>query len=86
MDFALNDEQKMLIDTVRRFIAEQLKPLEDEIDHRLLVIPAWLEPRLHSLGAWLWRRAANTDARTGWRWLALGGATCREQGSQCQRS
>ncbi len=34
MDFALNDEQKMLIDTVRRFIAEQLKPLEDEIEQQ----------------------------------------------------
>ena len=28
MDFGLNDEQKMLIDTVRRFIADELKPLE----------------------------------------------------------
>ena len=28
MDFSLNDEQKMMIDTVRRFIAEELKPLE----------------------------------------------------------
>lgn len=28
MDFSLNDEQKMMIETVRRFIAEELKPLE----------------------------------------------------------
>ena len=27
MEFSLNDEQKMLIETVRRFIAEELKPL-----------------------------------------------------------
>lgn len=33
MDFSLNDEQKMMIDTVRRFIAEELKPLEDEIEN-----------------------------------------------------
>ena len=33
MDFSLNDEQKMMIDTVRRFIAEELKPLEDEVEH-----------------------------------------------------
>jgi acyl-CoA dehydrogenase len=33
MDFALNDEQKMMIDTVRRFIAEELRPLEDELEH-----------------------------------------------------
>ena len=32
MDFALNDEQKMLIDTVRRFITEELKPLEDTLE------------------------------------------------------
>ncbi len=32
MDFALNDEQKMLIDTVRRFISEALKPLENAIE------------------------------------------------------
>lgn len=33
MDFALNDEQKMMIDTIRRFIAEELKPLEDEVEN-----------------------------------------------------
>lgn len=33
MDFALNDEQKMMIETVRRFIADELKPLEDEVEH-----------------------------------------------------
>jgi acyl-CoA dehydrogenase len=34
MDFSLNDEQKMMIDTVRRFIAEELKPLEDEVEEK----------------------------------------------------
>ena len=33
MDFALNDEQKMMVDTIRRFIAEELKPLEDELEN-----------------------------------------------------
>lgn len=32
MDFSLNDEQKMMIETVRRFIKEELKPLEDEVE------------------------------------------------------
>ena len=32
MDFSLNDEQKMMIDTVRRFIKEELQPLEDEVE------------------------------------------------------
>ena len=34
MDFALNDEQKMMIDTIRRFIAEELQPLEVELDEQ----------------------------------------------------
>ena len=32
MDFSLNEEQKMMIDTVRRFIADELKPLEAGIE------------------------------------------------------
>lgn len=32
MDFSLSDEQKMLIETVRRFIHEELKPLEETIE------------------------------------------------------
>ena len=34
MDFSLNEEQKMMIATVRRFIAEELRPLEDEIENQ----------------------------------------------------
>ena len=40
MEFALNDEQKMMIDTVRRFIKEELKPLEDEIEDAGRLDPA----------------------------------------------
>lgn len=32
MDFALSDEQKMMIDTVRRFIREELQPLEQRVE------------------------------------------------------
>ncbi|MDP4299194.1 acyl-CoA dehydrogenase family protein [Leptothrix discophora] len=32
MDFSLNDEQKMMIDTVRRFIREELQPLEERLE------------------------------------------------------
>ncbi len=32
MDFSLSDEQKMMIDTVRRFIADELKPLEAALE------------------------------------------------------
>ena len=34
MDFALNDEQKMMIATVRSFIAEEQQPLEDEVEQQ----------------------------------------------------
>ena len=34
MEFSLNEEQKMLIETVRRFIAEELKPLEDTVENQ----------------------------------------------------
>lgn len=37
----------------------------------LVVLPAWLEPRLQALGAAWWRRASQADARSWWRWLAL---------------
>jgi acyl-CoA dehydrogenase len=33
MDFALTEEQKMMVDTIRRFIAEELKPLEDDLEN-----------------------------------------------------
>jgi acyl-CoA dehydrogenase len=32
MDFSLSDEQRLLIDTVRRFIREELAPLEDVVE------------------------------------------------------
>lgn len=38
---------------------------------RMVLLPAWLEPRLQALGAAWWRRVAQADARAGWRWLAL---------------
>lgn len=34
MNFGLSDEQKMMITTVRRFIAEELQPLEDEVEQQ----------------------------------------------------
>ena len=32
MDFALSHEQKMLVDTVRGFIADELAPLEQKVE------------------------------------------------------
>jgi acyl-CoA dehydrogenase len=34
VDFSLNDEQKMMLETVRRFLAEELKPLEDDVEEK----------------------------------------------------
>jgi acyl-CoA dehydrogenase len=39
MDFALTHTQKMLIDTVRRFIEEELKPLEASVDAENALAP-----------------------------------------------
>ncbi|TXT41237.1 MAG: acyl-CoA dehydrogenase domain-containing protein [Comamonadaceae bacterium] len=39
MDFSLSDEQKMMIATVRRFIAEELHPLEDEVEEQGYLAP-----------------------------------------------
>ncbi len=39
MDFTLSDEQKMLVNAVRQFIKEELKPLEDEVESTGLLAP-----------------------------------------------
>ena len=39
MDFALNEAQKMLVATVRRFIDEELRPLEDEVEQQGFLDP-----------------------------------------------
>ena len=40
MDFALNDEQRMMIDTVRRFIRLELEPLEQSVEDSGVLDPA----------------------------------------------
>ncbi len=40
MNFELSSEQKMLIETVRRFIQEVIQPLEDEVEHTGTLDPA----------------------------------------------
>ena len=39
MNFALDDQQRMLIDTVRGFIAKELAPLEDEVEKTGILRP-----------------------------------------------
>ncbi|HXF54561.1 MAG TPA: acyl-CoA dehydrogenase [Hyphomicrobiaceae bacterium] len=40
MEFSLSSEQRLLVDTVRRFIAEHLAPLEDEVEREGRLDPA----------------------------------------------
>jgi acyl-CoA dehydrogenase len=40
MDFALTGEQKLLVETVRRFVADELIPLENEVEARGQLEPA----------------------------------------------
>lgn len=79
MDFSLNDEQKMMIDTIRRFIAEELKPLEDEIEEK-----GYLEPEkaaaIHAKGKELGLYGLNMPAELGGGGLSnLDRIICEEQ-------
>lgn len=64
MDFSLNDEQKMMIDTVRRFIAQELKPLEDEIEDKGCLDSAKAQA-IHAKGKELGLYAMNMPAELG---------------------
>jgi acyl-CoA dehydrogenase len=64
MDFSLNDEQKMMIETVRRFIAEELKPLEDEIEDKGFLDPAKAQA-IHDKAKSLGLYAMNMPAELG---------------------
>jgi len=53
MDFALSDEQRLLVDTVRRFIREELAPLEAEVEASGTLAPekaAAIHAKSRSLG------------------------------------
>ena len=50
MDFSLTDEQKMIQQTVRRFVERELMPLENEVLQSEGKYPTGIEPDLyHSL-------------------------------------
>lgn len=79
MDFALNDEQKMMIDTVRRFIAEELHPLEQTLEEHGALPRAQAQAvhdKAHSLGLY----ALNMPAELGGGGLSnLDRVLCEEQ-------
>lgn len=64
MEFALTEEQRMIVDTVRRFVATELEPHEDEVE-RLDEVPAELAAQIRkkALDAGLY--AANMPAELG---------------------
>lgn len=79
MDFSLNDEQKMMIDTVRRFIAEELKPLEDGIEEHGFLDPAKAQA-VHDKARELGLYAMNMPAELGGGGLSnLDRILCEEQ-------
>jgi acyl-CoA dehydrogenase len=79
MNFALNDEQKMMIDTIRRFIAEELHPLEDELENTG-ALPLDKARAIHAKGQALGLYALNMPAALGGGGLSnLDRIICEEQ-------
>lgn len=79
MNFALNDEQKMMIDTIRRFIAEELKPLEDALENTG-ALPDADAHRIHAKAKALGLYALNMPAELGGGGLSnLDRIICEEQ-------
>lgn len=79
MDFALNDEQKMMIDTIRRFIAEELQPLEDALEN-IGALPDADARRIHAKARELGLYALNMPAELGGGGLSnLDRIICEEQ-------
>ncbi len=79
MDFALNDEQKMLVETVRDFIARELQPLEEEIETTGALRPE-LAKAVHEKGKALGLYAMNIpEAHGGGGLSAVDHMLCEEQ-------
>lgn len=79
MDFALNDEQKMMIDTVRRFIAEELHPLEQTLEEHG-ALPRAQAQAIHDKARALGLYALNMPAELGGGGLSnLDRVLCEEQ-------
>jgi acyl-CoA dehydrogenase len=64
MDFALSDEQRMLVDMVRRFVEEELYPHEEEVE-RLDAVPPELQREIRAKAMELGIYAANMPEELG---------------------
>ena len=79
MDFSLNEEQKMMIDTIRRFIAEELHPLEDALENTG-ALPDADAHRIHAKAKELGLYALNMPAELGGGGLSnIDRIVCEEQ-------
>lgn len=64
MDFELTDEQRMIVDTVRKFVANELEPHEDEVE-RLDHVPEELAEQIRSRALSAGLYSANMPAEIG---------------------
>ena len=64
MDFALSDEQRMLVDLARRFVEEELYPHESEVE-RLNEVPPELQREIRANAMELGIYAANMPEELG---------------------
>ena len=64
MDFELDDEQKAIVDTVRRFVVQELYPHEDEVE-RLDDVPVGLAEQIRAKALKAGLYAANMPAELG---------------------
>src|SRR6185436_6139255 len=79
MNFGLDDSQRQLLDTVRRFIAQELHPLEEEIE-RTGVLPDATARAIHAKSKALGLYALNMpEALGGAGMSALDAMLCEEE-------
>ncbi|MEB8336881.1 acyl-CoA dehydrogenase family protein [Streptomyces endophyticus] len=64
MDFTLTDEQRLIVDTVRKFVTAELEPYEDEVE-RLDDIPAEIADRIRQKAIAAGLYAANMPEELG---------------------
>ncbi|HXY72208.1 MAG TPA: acyl-CoA dehydrogenase family protein, partial [Actinomycetota bacterium] len=64
MDFSITEEQRLIVETVRRFVADELAPLEDEVERtNALAAPVFERIKAKALSAGIY--AANMPVELG---------------------
>jgi acyl-CoA dehydrogenase len=78
VDFGLDDEQRAIVETVRRFVVQELYPYEDEVE-RLDEVPAEVSERIRARAQQAGLYAANMPAELGGGGLDAVGLTLAER-------